>query len=39
VGQIVGTMNQSKPAAQVVYEMIDEFIDATRSLGRQLEDG
>jgi NAD(P)H-dependent flavin oxidoreductase YrpB (nitropropane dioxygenase family) len=39
VGQIVGTMNQSKPAAQVVYEMIDEFIDATRSLGGQLEDG
>ena len=39
VGQIVGTMNQSKPAAQVVYEMIDEFIDAARSLGRQLDDG
>jgi NAD(P)H-dependent flavin oxidoreductase YrpB (nitropropane dioxygenase family) len=38
VGQIVGTMNQSKPAAQVVYEMIDEFIDAARSLGRQLDD-
>jgi NAD(P)H-dependent flavin oxidoreductase YrpB (nitropropane dioxygenase family) len=38
VGQIVGTMNQPKPAAQVVYEMIDEFIDAARSLGRQLED-
>jgi NAD(P)H-dependent flavin oxidoreductase YrpB (nitropropane dioxygenase family) len=37
VGQIVGTMNQSKPAAQVVYEMIDEFIEATHSLGRQLE--
>jgi NAD(P)H-dependent flavin oxidoreductase YrpB (nitropropane dioxygenase family) len=39
VGQIVGTMNQSKPAAQIVYEMIDEFIDAVRSLGRQLDDG
>jgi NAD(P)H-dependent flavin oxidoreductase YrpB (nitropropane dioxygenase family) len=37
VGQIVGAMNQSKPAAQVVYEMIDEFIEATRSLARQLE--
>jgi NAD(P)H-dependent flavin oxidoreductase YrpB (nitropropane dioxygenase family) len=37
VGQIVGTMNRSKPAAQVVYEMIDEFIEATRSLARQLE--
>ena len=32
-------MNQSKPAAQVVYEMVDEFIDAAQSLGRQLEDG
>jgi NAD(P)H-dependent flavin oxidoreductase YrpB (nitropropane dioxygenase family) len=37
VGQIVGAMNQSKPAAQVVYEMIDEFIEATQSLARQLE--
>ena len=39
VGQIVGTMNRSKPAAQVVYEMIDEFIEATKSLGRQLDAG
>ena len=38
VGQVVGTMNASKPAAQVVYEMIDEFIEATQSLARQLED-
>jgi NAD(P)H-dependent flavin oxidoreductase YrpB (nitropropane dioxygenase family) len=37
VGQIVGAMNQSKPAAQVVYDMIDEFIEATQSLARQLE--
>jgi NAD(P)H-dependent flavin oxidoreductase YrpB (nitropropane dioxygenase family) len=37
VGQIVGTMNQSKPAAQVVYEMIDEFIEATQSLAHQLD--
>ena len=37
VGQIVGTMNRSKPAAQVVYDMIDEFIEATESLARQLE--
>jgi NAD(P)H-dependent flavin oxidoreductase YrpB (nitropropane dioxygenase family) len=37
VGQIVGTMNRSKPAAQVVYEMIDEFIDAVGSLGGQLD--
>ncbi|MGH9260545.1 MAG: NAD(P)H-dependent flavin oxidoreductase, partial [Acidimicrobiales bacterium] len=37
VGQIVGTMNQSKPAAQVVYEMIDEFIEVTESLAHQLD--
>jgi NAD(P)H-dependent flavin oxidoreductase YrpB (nitropropane dioxygenase family) len=39
VGQIVGSMNRSKPAAQVVYEMIDEFIEAAESLGRQLDAG
>ena len=39
VGQIVGSMNRSKPAAQVVYEMIDEFIEAAQSLGRQLDAG
>jgi NAD(P)H-dependent flavin oxidoreductase YrpB (nitropropane dioxygenase family) len=38
VGQIVGSMNQPKTSAQVVYEMIDEFIEATRSLAKQLED-
>ncbi|MDO8362063.1 MAG: nitronate monooxygenase family protein [Actinomycetota bacterium] len=37
VGQIVGSMNSIKPAAQVVYEMIDEFIEAVQALGRQLE--
>ena len=37
VGQIVGTMNESKPAARVVMEMVEEFIDAVESLGRQLE--
>jgi NAD(P)H-dependent flavin oxidoreductase YrpB (nitropropane dioxygenase family) len=37
VGQIVGSMNRSKPATQVVYEMIDEFIEAAQSLARQLE--
>jgi NAD(P)H-dependent flavin oxidoreductase YrpB (nitropropane dioxygenase family) len=28
VGQIVGTMNQVKPASRVVLEMVEEFIDA-----------
>lgn len=35
VGQIVGTMNESKPAARVVYEMIEEFIDAVERLNQQ----
>jgi NAD(P)H-dependent flavin oxidoreductase YrpB (nitropropane dioxygenase family) len=38
VGQIVGTMNEVKPAAQVVFDMIDEFIESVQSLARQLED-
>ncbi len=37
VGQIVGNMNESKPAAQVVFDMVDEFIDATQGLYDQLQ--
>jgi NAD(P)H-dependent flavin oxidoreductase YrpB (nitropropane dioxygenase family) len=37
VGQIVGTMNQRKTSRQVVYDMIEEFIEAAEDLGRQLE--
>ena len=37
VGQIVGTMNQPKSAAQVVFEMIEEFIESVESLAKQLE--
>jgi hypothetical protein len=37
VGQIVGVMNQPKSASQVVFEMIEEFIDASESLARQLQ--
>jgi len=37
VGQIVGSMNKSKPATTVVYEMIEEFIDAAQQLNAQLE--
>ncbi len=37
VGQIVGTMNTVKPAAQVVFDMIDEFIEAVQGLAAQLE--
>jgi NAD(P)H-dependent flavin oxidoreductase YrpB (nitropropane dioxygenase family) len=38
VGQVVGTMNTTKTSAQVVYEMIDEFIEAVQALGHQLDD-
>jgi len=37
VGQIVGTMNQSKTSGQVVIEMIEEFIESVESLARQLQ--
>ena len=38
VGQIVGTMNKTKPTTQVVYEMVEEFIEATESVASQLEE-
>ena len=31
-------MNKSKPTAQVVYEMMEEFIEATQAIASQLED-
>ena len=37
VGQIVGSMNVSKPAAQVVFDMIDEFIESVQSLSALLD--
>ncbi len=36
VGQIVGTMNETKPAATVVFDMIDEFISAIESVTAQM---
>ena len=33
VGQAVGQMNQVKPAAQVVLDMVDEFIEAAERVG------
>ncbi len=37
VGQIVGTMNQTKTSAAVVYEMVEEFIDSVESLSAHLD--
>lgn len=36
VGQIVGTMNESKSATRVVYEMIEEFIESVERLNSQM---
>jgi NAD(P)H-dependent flavin oxidoreductase YrpB (nitropropane dioxygenase family) len=36
VGQIVGEMNQVKPARQVVFDIVDEFIDAVQGLEAKL---
>jgi NAD(P)H-dependent flavin oxidoreductase YrpB (nitropropane dioxygenase family) len=36
VGQIVGTMNESKPASRVVYDMIEEFIESVERLNTQM---
>ncbi len=38
VGQIVGSMDKIRPTRQVVYEMVEEFIDATQWLAMSLED-
>ena len=37
VGQIVGSMNTVQPAARVVLDMVDEFIDAVQRLDSLLE--
>ena len=38
VGQVVGQMNQVKPAKQVVYDMVEEFIDAAQRIAGLLDD-
>lgn len=37
VGQIVGHMNETKSSTAVVYEMVDEFIDAINSVKTQMD--
>jgi NAD(P)H-dependent flavin oxidoreductase YrpB (nitropropane dioxygenase family) len=37
VGQIVGSMNSEKKTSQVVYELIEEFVEATDRLNRITE--
>src|SRR4051812_35776296 len=38
VGQVVGALDRVKPARQVVLEMVDEYIDATKALEQTMED-
>jgi hypothetical protein len=38
VGQIVGRMNQRRPARQVVSEMVDEYLDAVERLAGLMEE-
>ncbi|HAQ22543.1 MAG TPA: monooxygenase [Acidimicrobiaceae bacterium] len=37
VGQVVGTMNRTRGAGQVVIDMMEEFIEATQALASHLE--
>ena len=37
VGQVVGTMNRTRGAGQVVLDMVEEFIDAAQTVAAQLE--
>ena len=37
VGQIVGSMNESKHADRVVLEMVEEFIDAVQRVNSMME--
>jgi NAD(P)H-dependent flavin oxidoreductase YrpB (nitropropane dioxygenase family) len=36
VGQAVGQMNQAKPAAQAVFDMVDAYIEAATRLGESV---
>ncbi len=38
VGQIVGAMDKPKTSRQVVYDLVEEFIDAVSGLARRLDD-
>jgi len=37
VGQIVGSMNEPKPAARVVMDMVEEFIEAVQRVESMME--
>jgi NAD(P)H-dependent flavin oxidoreductase YrpB (nitropropane dioxygenase family) len=39
VGQVVGQMNQVRPAGQVVLDMVQEYLEAAEVLAKQIEAG
>jgi NAD(P)H-dependent flavin oxidoreductase YrpB (nitropropane dioxygenase family) len=39
VGQVVGQMNQVRPAGQVVLDMVNEYLEAAEVLAKQIEAG
>jgi NAD(P)H-dependent flavin oxidoreductase YrpB (nitropropane dioxygenase family) len=39
VGQVVGQMNQVRPAGQVVLDMVHEYLEAAEVLSKQIEAG
>nr|WP_226930991.1 hypothetical protein [Parafrankia sp. CH37] len=38
VGQIVGSLDRRRPTAEVMREMVEEWIETTQRLGAVLED-
>jgi NAD(P)H-dependent flavin oxidoreductase YrpB (nitropropane dioxygenase family) len=38
VGQIVSRMNSVRPVKDVIFDMVEEFVDASERLGQQLEE-
>jgi NAD(P)H-dependent flavin oxidoreductase YrpB (nitropropane dioxygenase family) len=38
VGQIVGSMNRVQPAKDLIFELVEEFVEASERLGRLLTD-
>ena len=38
VGQIVSRMNQVRTTKQVVFELVEEYIDVTKQLASDLDD-
>jgi NAD(P)H-dependent flavin oxidoreductase YrpB (nitropropane dioxygenase family) len=38
VGQIVGRMNNVRPVRDVMFDLVDEFVDATQNLEKLVEE-